>query len=854
MIRLVFVVLLATGFAFPAGATRNVALASEGAVAAADSESVHSPYRDAGDITAYVNDGVWIGPGDPPEKNRWCASLSLPHPHWVWIRFRQPARITRVVIHRADLLHYPVDFAGEYSPDGGETLHTLFRVTGNRMSKHTFAVKQSFAPVVTDNFRLWIDRSSQQEHPGYVELSEIEVFGDYVDTGPERERVEATISAAAPVLEPTREDDVVITCRDGDLEFRSPWLRFATSLERPRITALCWDSLGEGRLDKNLLKPGETGGGRLEAVPLFAAPVPTAPVSIEQEGNVVRYETRFAGSLQVRWEFRVQPKVVRTALSWAIADAALFRVPPSMQFAFDVGQTPVAPFANPRPGTPAPLPCLLHAADCGSLLIDRTDGGHARMDAQRLRGVRQWNARLVEQTGGRADGLYSVHAGVHRWEMALSMKSVLPLPELVRDEPRLCALPRHWLNVFQYRPDIGILSNNIVSDNAAFCMFTFTDPAVFTPPLPGGVDAIQLARESLDRYFAGAPGYGVNAESFMDTDPALLISAWDVVLVTGDLELLQRWLPHLERHAEHLESLDHDGNGLPEGPRSGNRGDQLNLRFRVGNWWDCINFGYEDAYACALAYRAFRGLADLERLANRPDQASHYQRAAEKIRAAYLPTFLNPETGILAGWKSRDGQLHDYWFVFVNGMAIAYGLVPETEANAIVDRIQAKIKEVGYSRFDLGLPGNLAPIAKNDHTEGSLGAPQADDGRDTYGAFENGGATACYAYFYIQALYQLGRREEADRILWPMMRTYAVGGFQNGVGNGGEWRRWDGTPSGYEGFLADAYHAQMAVFTGYYGIGFGADGFRLEPWSPLLGNEVPLGLKHMGKVVRAVGP
>jgi hypothetical protein len=542
------------------------------------------------------------------------------------------------------------------------------------------------------------------------------------------------------------------------------------------------------------------------------------------------------------------------ALSWAVAYEALFRVPPSAQFAFDVGQTPVAPFANPRPGVPAPLPCLLHAADCGSLLIDRTDGGHARMDVQRLRGVRQWNARLVEQTGDRADGLYPVHAGVHRWEMALSVESVLPLPQLVRDEPRLCALPRHWLNVFQYRPDIGILSNNIVSDNAVFCMFTFTDPAVFTPPLPRGIDAIQLARESLDRYFAGASGYGVNAESFMDTDPALLISAWDVVLVTGDLKLLQRWLPHLERHAEHLESLDHDGNGLPEGPRSGNRGDQLNLRFRVGNWWDCINFGHEDAYACALAYRAFRGLADLERLANRPDQAGHYQRAAERIRAAYLPTFLNPETGILAGWKSRDGQLHDYGFVFVNGMAITYGLVPETEANNIVDRIQAKIKEVGYARFDLGLPGNLAPIAKNDHTEGSLGAPQAEDGRDTYGMFENGAATACYAYFYIQALYQLGRREEADRVLWPMMRTYASGGFQNGVGNGGEWRRWDGTPTGYEGFLADAYYAQMAVFTGYYGIGFGADGFRLEPWSPLLGKEVPLGLKHMGKVVRSVGP
>jgi hypothetical protein len=41
-----------------------------------------------------------------------------------------------------------------------------------------------------------------------------------------------------------------------------------------------------------------------------------------------------------------------------------------------------------------------------------------------------------------------------------------------------------------------------------------------------------------------------------------------------------------------------------------------------------------------------------------------------------------------------------------------------------------------------------------------------------------------------------------------MMKTFAQGGFQNGVGHAGEWCRWDGRPSGYEGFLADVYYAQ----------------------------------------------
>ena len=175
----------------------------------------------------------------------------------------------------------------------------------------------------------------------------------------------------------------------------------------------------------------------------------------------------------------------------------------------------------------------------------------------------------------------------------MSVESVMPLAGLIGGDRRFRAFPRHWLNIFQYRPDLGILSNNIVSDNAIFCMFTFTDPAVYTPPLPAGIEAIQLARESLDRYFAGAPGYGVGTEVFMDTDPAVLAAAWDVIRVSGDMATLKRWLPHLEKYAAHMKSQDRDGNGLSESSRSGRRRDTAPP---TSNWWDCINFGHEDAY------------------------------------------------------------------------------------------------------------------------------------------------------------------------------------------------------------------------------------------------------------------
>jgi hypothetical protein len=45
-------------------------------------------------------------------------------------------------------------------------------------------------------------------------------------------------------------------------------------------------------------------------------------------------------------------------------------------------------------------------------------------------------------------------------------------------------------------------------------------------------------------------------------------------------------------------------------------------------------------------------------------------------------------------------------------MGMAYGLTPPDKANTIMDHLLAKMKQVGYAKFEYGLPGNLAPIAR----------------------------------------------------------------------------------------------------------------------------------------------
>jgi hypothetical protein len=105
------------------------------------------------------------------------------------------------------------------------------------------------------------------------------------------------------------------------------------------------------------------------------------------------------------------------------------------------------------------------------------------------------------------------------------------------------------------------------------------------------------------------------------------------------------------------------------------------------------------------------------------------------------------------------------------------------------------MKDVGYTRFDLGLPGNLIPVRREDYLVlvKAVGGPEKADGSDAFQIYENGGATACFAYFTIQALRNLGRDGEADAILFPMLKAFEDGGFQgsDALGHTYDWKGWD---------------------------------------------------------------
>ena len=585
--------------------------------------------------------------------------------------------------------------------------------------------------------------------------------------------------------------------------YQSPFMRVELAQDQPAFVALAVDSLGKNKLSVSSLQPLAKPGKEYE---------------LSHIGS--RFEYRPVGvpsGAPPAWTFEFSAQRMHLHSSYSGENP-----PPSLMLNFNPHVNHATLLGLMNDDGSVRLPALLHLPDQGTFRVTSSAGKGLALGYDALRYPEDKQADdYVKVTFPAAT------AALPQIDYTLEIVAIHPgSPELERD-PRFDGFRRNWLNIFQLNPRLRVLANHAASDPCAFTVFQYSSVAERTPPLAAGLTALDLIRQTLDRYLSGMKAYGMAGYTpddpttrydYLDTYPSLLIAAWDYVRGSKDEAWLGKNYAGLKEWATKMLAMDLEGNGLLEYPASGNSGSwPEKITLRPANWWDTVGFAHEDAYSNALAYHALLGMAEMARRANRPEDAHLYASRAEKLRAVYFDTFYNPTTGMLAGWKSADGTLHDYYFTFVNGAAITYGLVPRDKANQIMDRLLAKMKEVGYTHFEYGLPGNLIPIRREDYVDHDkrYGGGEKEDGSDGFQIYENGGATACYAYFTIQALYQLGRHEEADAILFPMLRGFEQGGFQGRASNGMtyDWKAWDGTPHGYEGLLVDGYQALLAVLS-----------------------------------------
>ena len=97
--------------------------------------------------------------------------------------------------------------------------------------------------------------------------------------------------------------------------------------------------------------------------------------------------------------------------------------------------------------------------------------------------------------------------------------------------------------------------------------------------------------------------------------------------------------------------------------------------------------------------------------------------------------------------------------------------------------------------------------------KGRFGGGTKEDGSEGFQHYENGGATACFAHFTIAALYGMGRRQQADEILLPLLGAFDRNDFEGRdfLDRSKDWKSWDGAAFGYEGYLVDNYYALLSV-------------------------------------------
>lgn len=627
-------------------------------------------------------------------------------------------------------------------------------------------------------------------------------------------------------------------------------IRMETDPRVALVRFLGWDTEGGGRGNTNLLQAGAGVclrvriGGRWRT----GAELPTRREAPSR--NEIAYRLAVAPAAELIWDLgwkseSIGMKISARGKGWNAVEST------QLVFPFDPRITPttVLPKTWNADGRLL-LPAIISAPDFGQMLLSHKGGGslQARLEGSRA----QHTVDLVVELPRLRENQ----------SCALSLRPVhLPPPRGLKDKALWQAARRGWFGALQcsaqwgdpgnpFSAPAGMLANNVVSDPASCSLWFYADQALWTPELAPGIAAMPLVRRTLEWWLeekvlpSGEMICYWDKAHFLDANAGPLIAAWDYVEVTGDTVWLARHIERLEFIADFLAQRDVDGDGLVEATQSGNAG-TLKEPARSCAWWDALNCGHKDSYSNALIYRAWRCLADLEAKLKRGDQQARYTQLADRLKTAYFNALYNPQTGWLAWWKSEDGELHDYASPIINGLAIEYGLVEPAQGREILARLRRKMQEVGFTRFDLGVPPMLVPVRRGDYLLSSgAGSPQREDGTDTFGYYMNGGITAGQVLHFLAAHYVVGEGVEADKILRAMLERQAQGGFQNGAVNaypkGMDWTTWDGQPAGYEGYLADSFRFLQAVL-------LRERGFRERLYRPWLtypesrGRSVPKG-------------
>jgi len=446
-------------------------------------------------------------------------------------------------------------------------------------------------------------------------------------------------------------------------------------------------------------------------------------------------------------------------------------------------------------------PATWHHPGHGSFVIETSGEVLLRSDSVRPLDTNTLELKVSETP--QPDGTYRLGGDGDRSHIRFEARTPRLAVTRAGTPPTIArAIDRHLVTALTFRADTGTLSNNGGSMHCAGSLNPLGDIVRASPRGRDGIDPAGMFAWSVQRWLSGAPGYGSGNSSrgdFTVADEYLMLASDGLYGLGRLLELVDPgWIVEHEASVDAaidaMRGRDVDGDGLIESRLRLGRGGEHQWGT---SWSDVVSFGWKDAWSNAVLYRALRSIAaGLARL-DRGRRAAELDDWAAQLRASYLPTFFNEATGWIAGWRSADGTLHDHGYPLINGDAIAGGLVDDDLARSIMRRLWEALDQAGYRDFANGIPINLRPIPEDDLGGVVFGLP--------IGAYLQGGATHHRTGGFVEALYRVGMSTEADLVLEALASSVADDTAFGGLGSGLDWRLWDGTPSGYEGLLAEGF-------------------------------------------------
>jgi hypothetical protein len=602
-----------------------------------------------------------------------------------------------------------------------------------------------------------------------------------------------------------------------EIVFRGSRLAVGLSLIRPMLTRLDWNNFGDEPPSGNRLlfrgswSAGDSLGG--QNGPSFITPggnyVPqNMGGTVEVLGNQVRYLNVDTGcGITVTACFTVTADALLVELEQVaegevpVLEGEAWRLLWNMR----AGLTGVAALSVEKEGRNGyvQLPALI-AADAGGCLTVRLLEGSGALHTESYRESEARSLGFVLAPADSADAPPVIPAGTQRAVFELTPGALLPVP--AEQEAALSrGLKTAWTAGFSaFRPEFGGFSNNAISTNCHVNQHVAFDFAAFTARPPIGPDPLELVKFSVGRPLLDGGGYGYHRNLYLDSDPILLSGAGRVVQLSRDRAWLGQVGPGIKAAAQRiLGNFDANEGMIVCRALSGNTGSHR----WSSNAMDVIGFGHIDAYVNAWSYRGLRNAAVLLPALGDPGLAGKCADTAAAIEGSYARQLVNPETGWVAGWRSRDGELHDYGFMWINAVACAFGVLDAAATRRVLEALEAARHEVFPESGYLGLPLNLRPIAADDHMLPRLGYEL----KPTYENYTDGALSPIFTNYYIRALSIHGFARECRVLVDSLEAGFADGMFHGPYGTGKEFMTWTGADSGYEGTFGPNFGPLYAI-------------------------------------------